>query len=190
MTSTSSAPDGPRWVALVGNPRTQSRTANLARELLDALVARFGATAAAGQEASRVVLDLAELSLTLGPPLGPDSQARYDRPLQVVAEADVLVVATPTYKGSYTGLLKAFLDHVPGGRLRGAVAIPVMTVGAPGHALAADVHLRPLLIELGASTPTGALVVGEDQLPDPQPAVATWVEANAAVLQTLLQRRG
>ncbi|GMA86652.1 hypothetical protein GCM10025868_19020 [Angustibacter aerolatus] len=61
----------------------------------------------------------------------------------------MLVVATPTYKGAYTGLLKSFLDHVGADALAGAVAVPVTTVGGPAHTLAADVHLRPLLLEPG-----------------------------------------
>jgi len=188
MTSTAAAQTSPRWVALVGNPRPQSRTANLASVVLAALGELAGEGGPGGAAASSVVLDLAELVRSLGAPLGPDAQANYRDPLQTVTAAEVLVVASPTYKGSYTGLLKAFLDFVPGGRLRGAVAIPVMTVGAPAHTLAADVHLRPLLIELGASTPTSALVVGEDQLSDPAAAVVAWVELNASVLLPQLHR--
>ena len=37
--------------------------------------------------------------------------------------------------------------------LAGAVAVPVMTGGWPGHLLAVEVHLRPVLVELGATVP-------------------------------------
>jgi len=185
MTSTPRPVSGPQWVAVVGNPRPHSRTANLASTLLAALGAAFGPD---GVTPSSAVLDLAELVQSVGPPLGPDAQANYREQLQVVAAAELLVVATPTYKGSYTGLLKAFLDFIPAGQLRAAIAVPVMTVGSPAHTLAVDVHLRPLLVELGASTPTSALVVGEDQLSDPAAAVAAWVEVNDGVLSTLLRR--
>jgi FMN reductase len=133
-----------------------------------------------------VVIDLAESLATLGAPLGPDSARRYAGPLAALTSARFAVVATPTYKGSYTGLLKSFLDHVAAGQLRGVVAVPVMTVGSPAHTLAAEVHLRPLLVELGAVIPAAALVVGEDRLTDPAAAVADWVAVAAPALRALL----
>jgi FMN reductase len=108
--------------------------------------------------------------------------------LAALHESDLLVVATPTYKGSYTGLLKSFLDHVGGGSLHRTIAVPVITVGSPAHTLAADVHLRPLLLELGASTPTDALVVGNDLIGDPDVAVRTWLERNENRLERALGR--
>jgi FMN reductase len=173
------SPDPIRIVVLVGNPRPASRTSALAGALSRAIA---GAVAAA----EPVVLDLADLTEELGPPLGAQSAARWVNPLRVLHAADLIVVATPTYKGSYTGLLKSFLDHVDGGALHPALAIPVTTVGSPAHTLAADVHLRPLLIELGASTPTSALVVGNDQLNDPGPAISAWLERNESILRRVL----
>jgi hypothetical protein len=76
-----------------------------------------------------------------------------------VAGCDLLVVCSPTYKATYTGLLKAFADGFESGLLVGKVAVPLMLYGDPRHAMAADVHLRPLLIELGASCPTAAVTL-------------------------------
>ncbi len=171
--------EGPKLVVLVGNPRPGSRTAGLGLALATAVGELVGAGAA-------TVLDLAELTEQVGPPLGAESAQRYAEPLRVLHEADLVVVATPTYKGSYTGLLKSFLDHVGGGALAGITAIPVTTVGGPAHTLAADVHLRPLLIELGASTPTAALVVGNDQLEAPAEAIAGWLTVNGPILARAL----
>lgn len=42
--------------------------------------------------------------------------------------------------------------------------MPLLTLGAPQHALAADVHLRPLLIELGATTPTASVTLLDSDL--------------------------
>jgi FMN reductase len=166
-------------VAVVGNPRPGSRTASLATALASAI-------ADLGEAGPPLVLDLAELTEKLGPPLGADSATRWAEPLALLHAADLLVIATPTYKGSYTGLLKSFLDHVGGGALHPITAIPVTTVGSPAHTLAADVHLRPLLVELGASTPTGALVVGNDQLDDPAAAIAAWLERNDVLVRRAL----
>jgi len=68
--------------------------------------------------------------------------------------SDLVVVASPTYKATYTGILKSFFDRYNSDALVGTVSIPVMTGAAPIHALAPEVHLRPLLVELGSSTPT------------------------------------
>ena len=86
--------------------------------------------------------------------------------LATVAESDVLVVASPTYKATYTGLLKLFLDGYGPSPLAGVEAVPLMVGAAPHHALAVDVHLTPLLLELGASVPRRGLYVLESELTD------------------------
>ena len=145
-----------RVVALVGNPRPGSRTLAAALALRDAL-------AGPGDETATV--DLA------GVPLDRDGAAPAR---EAVAAADVLVVASPTYKASYTGLLKLFLDGYGPDALAGIRAVPLMIGAGPGHALAVDVHLTPLLLELGASVPARGLYVLESEL-DAFPArAAEW----------------
>jgi FMN reductase len=102
--------------------------------------------------------------------------------LERLYSTPVLVVASPTYKATFTGLLKVFLDHVPAGRLTGGLAIPVMVGGAPQHALAVEVHLRPLLVELGASCPTQGLYVLESQLPALPEVVGAWLAGQSRAL--------
>lgn len=94
-----------------------------------------------------------------------------------VRALDLLVVASPTYKGAYTGLLKLFLDRFPSNALSGVVAVPLMLGAGPGHALAAEVYLKPVLAELGASTPTRALYLLDTAFDDPavlDPWLDTW----------------
>jgi FMN reductase len=67
-----------------------------------------------------------------------------------VAHADGIVIATPVYKASYTGLLKVFLDLLPENALAGKVVLPLVTGGTIGHLLAIDYALRPVLTALGA----------------------------------------
>jgi FMN reductase len=86
----------------------------------------------------------------------------------------VAVFASPTYKAAYTGLLKAFLDRYGPNGLAGTVAVPVMTGGWPGHLLAVEVHLRPVLVELGASIPSRGLYVTEPELAKLDAAVEKW----------------
>jgi FMN reductase len=80
-------------------------------------------------------------------------------------DAPLLVVATPTYKGSYTGVLKVLLDQLPAQALAGKRAVPVVTAGVAPQAAAAEALLRQLLTELGAEVLPGLPVVEAD-LPD------------------------
>ena len=129
-----------------------------------------GRVATAYPGASVDVIDLAER----GPRLLERADEGVARDLELVLAADALVFASPTYKATYTGLLKVFLDRIAGGALGGTPAVPVMTGGAPNHSLSVDVHLRPLLLELGASCPTPALYVVEAQLPELEAVIDAW----------------
>lgn len=68
----------------------------------------------------------------------------------LIAQADAVIIATPVYKASYTGVLKAFLDLLPQKALGGKVVLPVATGGTIAHLLAIDYALKPVLSELGA----------------------------------------
>ncbi|MGI5164317.1 NADPH-dependent FMN reductase [Spirillospora sp. CA-253888] len=154
-----------RFLVIIGNPRPGSRTAVAASAAARAVVA------AAGLDAEPEVLDLSALGPALladgPPPAVADALAR-------VADADVLLVASPTYKATYTGLLKVFLDKIAAGALAGKTALPLLVVGAPQHALAVEVHLRPLLVELGASVPSPGLALPESKLDRPDSLLAEW----------------
>jgi FMN reductase len=86
--------------------------------------------------------------------------------VRALREADLLVVATPTYKGSYTGILKVLLDQLPANALAGKRAVPVVTAGIAPQAAAAESLLRQLLVELGADVVDPGLPVVEAQLPE------------------------
>jgi FMN reductase len=67
-----------------------------------------------------------------------------------VLRADGLVVATPVYKASYSGVLKSWLDMLPQFALEGKTVLPLATGGSVAHALALDYALRPVLMSMGA----------------------------------------
>jgi FMN reductase len=122
--------------------------------------------------AERLVVDLAEHAGQLF-----DWGAEQVSALNTqVASSDIVVVASPTYKATYTGMLKAFLDRYGNNGLARTVAVPVMTGASPLHALAPEVHLRPLLVELGASLPTRGLYVVESQLAELDAVVTQWAD--------------
>ncbi|MBO2456291.1 NADPH-dependent FMN reductase [Actinomadura violacea] len=157
-------------LVLVGNPRPQSRTLQIAVQAAEAVAARVG------RDEAPDVVDLSSLAPVL---LGPTPAAEVHDALDRVAHADVLIVASPTYKATYTGLLKVFLDRLPGGALASKVALPLLVMGDPKHSLAVEVHLRPLLVELGATVPTPGLAFLESQVPDAAGVLGAWADAVA-----------
>lgn len=159
-------------VAVVGNPRPESRTHGLARALVTAL-------AAAAPGASTAEIDLAMLGPRVLDAADPEATAAVAR----VLTADVLVLASPTYKATFSGLLKAFLDRIGTGALAGTPAVPLLLGGAPDHRLAVDVHFTPLLHELGATVPARGLFVLESKIEDFPSRATAWVaEHSSAIL--------
>ena len=152
---------GVRTVVVAGNPRAGSRTRTAAE-----LAARAVLDAGGLGGGPCTVVDLAELAPYL---LAAPTPETVKAAVATAVEADLLVVASPTYKGTYTGLLKVFLDQIGTGALAGSVAIPLLVMGSPAHTLAVETHLRPLLVELGAQVPTPGLALIESDLPDPPP---------------------
>ncbi|MFC0534093.1 NADPH-dependent FMN reductase [Phytohabitans kaempferiae] len=164
---------------VVGNPKPQSRTRRIAEVLADAVAEVTGAT-------EHQVFDLADLAASMFQ--WPSDE--LDRCTAAVAGSDLVVIASPTFKATYTGLLKAFLDRYPTDGLAGVVAIPVMSGGSPAHSMAPDAYLRPLLVELGASVPTRSLYVTMAQLSELDATVKSWTESNRAALHSNAAARG
>ena len=128
---------------LVGNPKARSKTRQAAVNLALQLT---------GHEPDLTV-DLADFGNRLLDVDDPDVAVA----LKAVAGHDLLIVASPTYKATYTGLLKVFLDRLPSGGLAGVSVVPLMLGGHWGHALAPELSLKPVLVELGATAPTKGL---------------------------------
>jgi FMN reductase len=163
---------------VVGNPKAGSRTLRVAQATADILADRLGDTT------QRLVVDLADVAAEL-----------FDYPsetvdclLASVAASDLVIAASPTYKATYTGLLKSFFDRYGNNALAGTVAVPVMTGAAPIHALAPELHLRPLLVELGATTPTRGLYVTEAQFDDLDGVIGAWADAAGPLVARALAR--
>jgi FMN reductase len=104
---------------------------------------------------------------------------------QSVLGAGMLVVASPTYKASFTGLVKLFLDRFDRDELGGLPTVALMTGGDPGHSLAVEVHLKPVLVEIGASLPTRGIYLTGAAIDDPAPVFAEWFRASERALHTV-----
>jgi len=82
--------------------------------------------------------------------LGADtSHPAMAETLRLFEQAQGVVVVTPVYKASYSGLLKTLLDLLPQSGLAGKVVLPLATGGTTAHVLAIDYALRPVLSSLG-----------------------------------------
>ena len=160
---------------VVGNPKARSRTLTVARQVATA------AGAAAGMATTEIVeVDLAGLGPRLFDWSAPDVQDAVDR----IRGTTLLVVASPTFKATYTGLLKSFLDWFGTTGLSGVTVVPVMVGAGAAHALAVEVHLRPVLIEIGATVPTRGLYVTEDRLDDLAAVIDDWLVEAAPLLRS------
>ena len=167
-----------RVTVLVGNPKPESRTLGVASRVADLIEARLGTAPVS----PRLTIDLA----VLGPALLDWGSEHVAGLVEEVVGSDLLIVASPTYKATYTGVLKLFLDRVPVPELQPVVAVPVMVGGAPIHWLAPEVHLRPVLVELGASCPTRGLFVLEFQFEDLDAVIGEWLDGAERSLQRAL----
>jgi FMN reductase len=161
-------------VIVVGNPKPASRTLTVAAAAADAI------TRAAGLAAGRQTVDLCVLARHL---LLPEPSPAVEDAIDQVTAADLVLVASPTLKGTYSGLLKVFFDRLPNRALDRAVAVPLMVMAGPQHARAVDAHLRPLLAELGAAVPAPGLAVLESDLGRLDAVLGPWAGQVARALE-------
>jgi FMN reductase len=162
-----------RVSVVVGNPKPQSRTLWAAMYLAKEL---------AGKEPDQVV-DLADT----GPRLLDWQDELVAELVAEVGAADLVVFASPTYKGTYTGLLKLFLDRFATDGL-GGVAVPLMLGAGPGHALAPELTLRPVLTEIGGLVPAKGLYVVDSAYDDPS-AYEHWLGLARPAITAILDSR-
>lgn len=70
---------------------------------------------------------------------------------QAIIEADLIIVASPVYQGSFSGVLKLLLDLIPQKGLSKKKVLPLATGGSLAHLLMLDYSLKPVLSALGAT---------------------------------------
>lgn len=168
-----------RITVINGNPKYPSRTGHIADKVsrwVEELLKNNGF------HIEKQWVELAELA----PYLFEWENPVVKTSLNIAADSDLLVIASPTFKASYTGLLKVFLDLFPSNGLAGVIAIPLMVGAASTHALAVETQLRPVLIELGAVCPTRGLYF-LDSMEELSDKIASWIsDAGPTLLHMLV----
>lgn len=141
-------------VAIAGSPSHPSRTYGVVEYALNLLPQNQFQTHLIS------VRDLPSEDLVFG---------RYDSPAleptkALIQQASGLIIATPVYKATYTGVLKSFLDLLPPKILAGKVILPIATGGTLAHLLSINYSLKPVLSELGAEYLLHGVYVVDQQI--------------------------
>ncbi|WP_116244889.1 NADPH-dependent FMN reductase [Nocardiopsis sp. FIRDI 009] len=162
-----------RFTVLVASPQTRSSVRAAALDAAAEIAARVGV------DAQPSVVDLAEI----GPDLLTESAPSVDAALERVGESDVLLVASPQVHGTYTGLLKVFLDRLPELGLGHTVAVPLAVVEDLRNSRGIEEDLRILLADLGAWVAEPGLVLSTDETDRPGDVVRAWADVAAPGLR-------
>ncbi|HLU59659.1 MAG TPA: NAD(P)H-dependent oxidoreductase [Pseudonocardia sp.] len=148
MTATAPVVDaGPalRVVVVNGSPSRPSRTMGLVDVILETLAGMLPV------ESSRIDV------YGLGPGFTgalerDDVTPEVEAALRLAEQADLLIAATPVFRGSYPGMFKHFFDLVEQYALANKPVLLAATGGGDHHALVLDHALRPLFAFFQALT--------------------------------------
>ena len=166
-----------RLVAVSGGLQRPSKSAALAEHLLELIADAF--------PCEQRLVELGPLAPQFaGAVWRSQLPETVERELAAIEQADVLVVATPVYRGSYTGLFKHFFDFIHQDALIDTPVLLAATGGSERHALVIDHQLRPLFSFFQARTlPLGVYATDKDFV-DP----GLWDEALLERARLAVQR--
>lgn len=122
-------------VAVNGSPSFPSKT----NALVEEIIGRLGDQVAVEANIINVADLVPFFSASFADPSSPVGVA-----LAQIAEADLLIAASPIYKGSYTGLFKHVFDVLAPSALADKPVLLVATGGSERHTLALEHQFRPL----------------------------------------------
>lgn len=148
------APRPLRVVGVSGSLHEPSRTTALVREILGEVGRRT--------DAETSLFEIA----TLGPAFAgalkrSELPPHVEAALVQIEEADLLVVASPVYRASFTGLFKHLFDFVGQYALTGTPVLLAATGGGERHALILEHQLRPLFAFFQALSLPGGIYASD-----------------------------
>ena len=124
-------------VSISGNLTVPSKTRVLANFIGNEVGARVGG--------SHLGFDILDAQPTLGGTVWRNTASgRLAEMLTAVEQCDVLIVGSPVYKGSFTGMLKHFFDLLDMDALRSRPVITFATGKSPTHGSKVEQHFRDL----------------------------------------------
>ncbi len=143
-------------VAISGSTSSPSRTLALTESILAELQLHLPLQVR--------LIELGSIARALGGALSRrELPAEAEAVLRDIESADLLLVATPVYRGSYPGLLKHLFDLVDLNALIDTPVLLAATGGSDRHALVLDHQLRPLFSFFQALTlPIGVYAAEAD----------------------------
>ena len=150
-----------RLVIVSAGLSVPSSTRLLADRLADAVVS---ATESRGSAVEVEHVELRPLAHALADHLLTGfASGDLEEAIAKVRRADGLVVVTPVFAASYSGLFKTFVDVLEPGTLDGKPVLIAATGGTARHSMVLDHALRPLFSHLRAVVvPTGVFAASED----------------------------
>lgn len=164
-----------RVVAVSGGMQRPSKSVALAEHLLALIAEQL--------PCERHLVEIGALAPQFaGAPWRSHLPGSVEQALALVEQADVLVVATPVYRGSFTGLFKHFFDFIDQDALVDTPVLLAATGGSDRHALMIDHQLRPLFSFPGTHLAAGRLRdrPGLPGLPRAQPGAGRASQSGSA----------
>lgn len=152
-------------VGFAGSSSVPSRTKSLVENIVSTAADRSGART--------TIYDLVDIHPSLGATLDP----RHAPPdlvalIDTITNADALVVGSPVYKGTYTGLFKHLFDLIDPKALKDKPVVLTATGGSERHALVVDHGLRPLFAFFSADILSTGIYATEPDFTDYLPSSA------------------
>jgi|TARA_B110000263_G_C15275692_1_gene495758 FMN reductase len=161
----------PNLTAVLGSPFAESSSEKIVRLIISKLHL-------AGWK--DIIIDLSDMSSEAL--LLRSKDQHLDQSISDTINANLIVVASPTYRATYTGLLKSFFDQLPQDSLINKFALPIQTGGSADHALTIEYGMAPMLRSLGASIlSTSIYSWGEDWTEEKKPTQSLINKINLSV---------
>ena len=161
-------------VGFAGSSSRPSRTRNLVEAIADAPRRAHRRRGARSTTSPRSILRSARRSIR--------ARRRRTSPtlIETITTADALIVGSPVYKGTYTGLFKHLFDLIEPKALKDKPVVLTATGGSERHALVLDHGLRPLFAFFSADIIATGVYATEADFTDHRPRSPALLVAHRA----------